>query len=66
MSVARSLARSTVGYGLRRHSRANGLTLTVVILRFVLRRLRTRNRVLLRFRVDPGARYEIVGIRRGA
>lgn len=65
MSVAGSLAKSSIGYGLRRHSRANGLTLTVVVLRFVLRRLRTRNRVLLRFRVDPGARYEIVGIRRG-
>lgn len=65
MSVPRNLARVTFGYGLRRHRRANGVTLTLVIVRFMARRLRTRNRVLLRFRVDPGARYEIVGIRRG-
>lgn len=66
MSFARSLSKTAIGYGLRRHSRANGLMASFLILRFVRRRLKSRNRVLLRFKVDPGARYEIVGVRRGA
>jgi hypothetical protein len=65
MSFTRSLSKTAVGYGLRRHSRANGLMASFLIIRFVRRRLRSRNRVLLRFKVDPGTRYEIVGIRRG-
>ncbi|MEY3360439.1 MAG: hypothetical protein RL531_158 [Actinomycetota bacterium] len=65
MSFTRSVARTAIGYGLRRHSRANGLMASFLILRFARRRLRSSNRVLLRFKVEPGTRYEIVGIRRG-
>jgi hypothetical protein len=61
MSFARSLSKTAIGYGLRRHSRANRMMRNEA-----RRRLRSRNRVLLRFKVDPGTRYEIVGVRRGA
>jgi hypothetical protein len=65
MSFTSSLAKTAAKYEFRRHARSNGLVASFLILRFARRRLASRNRVLLRFKVDPGARYEIVGIRRG-
>ena len=65
MKPARGAVVSLISYSARRQTVRRTLGISYVVLRFLARRLKTRNRTVLTFKVEPGARYEIVGIRRG-
>ncbi|GEM_PF-2078064 len=65
MKPARGAVVSLISYSARRQTARRTLGISYVVLRFLARRLKTRNRTVLTFKVEPGARYEIVGIRRG-
>ncbi len=65
MKTLRSILVSLFIYSARRRNARTTFTISYLVLRFILRRTKARNTTLLRFKVDPGSRYEIVGVSRG-
>lgn len=64
MKAVGSLAGSLISYSAKRRTARPRFVASYMVLRFILRRLKSRNKTILRFKVEPGARYEIVGLRR--
>jgi hypothetical protein len=65
MKTARAVAGSLIIYSARRQTPKRVLGLSYLVFRFLLRRLKTKNKTILKFKVEPGSRYEIIGLRRG-
>lgn len=65
MKTLRSVVGSLITYSAKRQNTRRTFAVSYMVLRFILRRLKTRNTTILKFKVEPGSRYEIVGVRRG-
>ena len=65
MRTLRSVLTSLFVYSAKRRNARRTLTISYVVLRFMIRRLKTKNTTILKFKVDAGSRYEILGVRRG-